>query len=45
MTVLLIPALHLIVLFEEIELARRFGAEYDAYRKRVPRYVPRWRKS
>lgn len=44
-TVMLIPALHLIVLFEEIELARRFGAEYDAYRKRVPRYVPRWRNS
>jgi protein-S-isoprenylcysteine O-methyltransferase Ste14 len=40
-----LPALHLVVLFEERELARRFGAEYEAYRARVPRYVPRRRAS
>ena len=37
------PALHLIVLLEERELRERFGAEYDAYQARVPRYVPRRR--
>lgn len=37
------PALHLIVLLEERELRDRFGAEYDAYASRVPRYVPRRR--
>lgn len=36
-----IPALHFIVLLEEKELADRFGAEYEAYRRRVPRYWPR----
>lgn len=36
-------ALHLVVLVEERELARRFGSEYEAYRARVPRYVPRGR--
>lgn len=28
---------------EEDYLARHFGAEYDAYRARVPRYWPRWK--
>lgn len=41
MAVANLPALHLVVLLEERELARRFGAEYDAYRARVPRYIPR----
>lgn len=27
--------------FEEPHLARRFGAEYDAYRRHVPRWIPR----
>lgn len=27
--------------FEEPHLARRFGAEYDAYRHHVPRWIPR----
>lgn len=27
--------------FEEPHLARRFGAEYDTYRRNVPRWVPR----
>lgn len=29
---------------EERELAARFGADYVAYRERVPRFVPRWRR-
>jgi protein-S-isoprenylcysteine O-methyltransferase Ste14 len=39
------PATHLVVLLEERELRERFGAEYEAYCRRVPRYVPRrfWR--
>ena len=37
------PTLHLIVLLEERELLDRFGAEYEAYAARVPRYVPRRR--
>lgn len=36
-----IPAIHLIVILEERELVDRFGDEYRAYAKRVPRYVPR----
>jgi protein-S-isoprenylcysteine O-methyltransferase Ste14 len=35
------PALHLVVLLEEKELRERFGAEYDDYCRRVPRYLPR----
>ena len=35
------PILHLVVLLEERELRDRFGAEYEAYEKRVPRYVPK----
>ena len=38
---LTLPTLHLIVLIEERELATRFGAEWEAYRARVPRYLPR----
>jgi protein-S-isoprenylcysteine O-methyltransferase Ste14 len=41
--VLTLPALHFVVLLEERELAERFGAAYDAYRARVPRYIPRRR--
>lgn len=41
MAAVTLPALHLVVLMEERELARRFGAEYEAYRARVPRYIPR----
>ena len=29
-----------IVLWEEPDLKRRFGSEYDAYRKKVPRWLP-----
>lgn len=28
--------------WEEPELARRFGASYTAYRRQVPRWIPRW---
>jgi protein-S-isoprenylcysteine O-methyltransferase Ste14 len=31
------------VLSEEPGLARRFGAEYEAYRRQVPRWLPRRR--
>lgn len=34
------PALHLVVLLEERELRERFGAEYEEYCRRVPRYIP-----
>jgi protein-S-isoprenylcysteine O-methyltransferase Ste14 len=39
------PALHLVVLLEERELRDRFGAEYDEYCRRVPRYIPRKRSA
>lgn len=32
-----------IPLFEEPQLARRFGADYETYRRNVPRWVPRLR--
>lgn len=35
------PMLFLVVLIEERELLDRFGAEYEAYRREVPRFVPR----
>jgi protein-S-isoprenylcysteine O-methyltransferase Ste14 len=38
---LIFPALHLVVLLEERELRERFGAEYEEYCGRVPRYL-RW---
>ena len=41
---LMFPAIHLVVLLEERELGERFGAEYEDYRRRVPRYLP-WGQS
>ncbi|HUR21628.1 MAG TPA: isoprenylcysteine carboxylmethyltransferase family protein [Vicinamibacterales bacterium] len=35
------PGLHLVVLLEESELRDRFGADYDDYCRRVPRWIPR----
>lgn len=36
-----IPVIYAIVRVEERELRDRFGAEYEAYCRRVPRFVPR----
>lgn len=36
-----LPTLHVVVLLEERELRQRFGAAYDEYARRVPRYLPR----
>ncbi len=38
---LVFPAIHLVVLLEERELRDRFGAEYQDYCRRVPRYIPK----
>ncbi len=35
-----VSLLHLVVLLEERELSERFGAAYEDYRRRVPRYLP-----
>ena len=40
-----VPLFYLLVLFEERELRERFGAAYVDYSRRVPRFVPRWRRS
>ncbi len=39
--ILSLPVLFLIIFFEERELKQRFGAEYDDYARRVPRFWPR----
>jgi protein-S-isoprenylcysteine O-methyltransferase Ste14 len=36
-----VPALFLVTIIEERELAHRFGAEYEEYRSRVPAIFPR----
>jgi protein-S-isoprenylcysteine O-methyltransferase Ste14 len=41
--IIAIPSLLVIVHIEERELRHRFGAEYEAYSARVPRFIPRWR--
>ncbi|MEM7414784.1 MAG: DUF1295 domain-containing protein [Gemmatimonadota bacterium] len=38
---LTVPLIHAIVLLEERELIARFGAAYQEYAARVPRYIPR----
>lgn len=41
LALLVVPtSLYLVVLLEERELRDRFGAEWDAYAARVPRFVP-----
>ncbi len=42
---LTLPAIWLVVVLEEAELKKRFGAEYEAYCARVPRFIPRPRLS
>jgi LPXTG-motif cell wall-anchored protein len=39
---LTVPTVYLIVLMEERELHDRFGAEWEEYSRRVPRFVPKW---
>jgi protein-S-isoprenylcysteine O-methyltransferase Ste14 len=41
MLALLVPAIWLVVVLEERELRRRFGAAYAEYSRRVPRFIPR----
>ena len=38
-----IPGVYVLVLFEERELRKRFGSEYDEYSRQVPRFVPKLR--
>lgn len=39
-----LPTLYLVVILEERELRDRFGAEYTAYCREVPRFLPKsWR--
>ena len=40
-----VPAFELIVVLEERELRERFGAEFDEYCRRVPRWIPRSAKA
>jgi len=40
-TALWLPGIYVIVLLEEKELRDRFGAAYDDYCRRVPRFVPK----
>jgi protein-S-isoprenylcysteine O-methyltransferase Ste14 len=43
-TALAFIATHLfVILYEEPTLKRKFGAAYEAYLKRVPRWIPRFR--
>lgn len=40
LVVAMVPTLYFIVLLEERELRERFGAAYDEYCRRTPRFVP-----
>ena len=42
-TVLAVPALWLVVILEERELAERYGREYEQYQREVPMFIPRLR--
>jgi protein-S-isoprenylcysteine O-methyltransferase Ste14 len=38
-----VPVITAVTVLEERELAERFGAEYERYRAKVPRFMPRFR--
>ena len=40
-TFFLIPLIYVIVFFEEKELKKRFGPEYEKYCQKVPRFLPK----
>jgi len=40
-----VPAVYVLVLFEEHELKQRFGDAYVEYSGKVPRFIPHWRRS
>jgi len=44
MTLLYLPKMILLLIYEEKELMRRFGAAYEKYKKEVPFLIPRKRK-
>ncbi len=46
--VICLPVMYLVVVLEERELRTRFGGEYLAYCRRVPRFIPRipwWKRN
>ena len=42
---LLMPLGYVMTVFEERELIDHFGEEYRKYQRKVPRFIPRWRKT
>lgn len=44
MVLILVPVMWFLVVIEERELRERFGAEYEEYCRRVPRFIPRGRE-
>src|SRR5262245_57641014 len=45
LVLLLVPMGYIMIVLEEQELIERFGEEYRKYQRRVPRLIPRWRKT
>ena len=44
-TIVWLGFLAFVIFYEEPTLHRKFGAEYEEYRSRVPRWLPRWKPS